>query len=123
MTIVWSYGGSDGRQLVWAIAFATIATLVVHQTLGLENSQPFVILIDTTLLVFCLYVAARSVYFWPIWFSGFHMVAVASGFARFAFPSELPTIYTNMAGFWAIPALLAATIGVLFDHRAVEQGQ
>ena len=85
--------------------------------MGLEESQPFVIVIDMTLLAFSICLAAKSANFWPMWFSGFHMVAVATGFARFTFPTALPTIYTNTAGFWAIPALIAAAIGVLLDRR------
>ena len=103
-----------------AIFVATITTFAFHETIGLEASQPFVILVDAALLAFTTYVAVKSVYYWPLWFSGFHMIAVATGLARIAFPSSLTTLYTNTAGFWAIPALSAAVAGVYFDRRMAD---
>jgi hypothetical protein len=101
-----------------AIIFSTISTLIVNQSVGIEKSQPFVFVIDSILLIFSFWIALNSKYYWPIWFTGFHFITVSTYIARFLFPAEVPILYTNAAGFWALPALGSAAVGAIFDRRA-----
>jgi hypothetical protein len=110
-------GGNEGKRFALTIVVATLVTLCLHNALGLEFAQPWVLATDFIVLAIVGRVAMISQAHWPIWFCGFHAISVATGFARFAMPSEAPTIYTNFAGFWAIPALVAAVAGVLLDRR------
>ena len=84
---------------------------------GIEKSWLYVFLIDLIVLFFSLYLSINSKFYWPIWFSGFHTISVASGFSRILFPSDIMLMYTNFAEIWAIPALGSAAIGCILDHR------
>lgn len=111
-------GGSDGRRFALIIVVATVTTFGLHSAIGLEFAQPWVLVTDLIVLALIVHMAMTSDMHWPMWFCGFHAISVATGVARFSIPSEVPTIYTNFSGFWAIPALAAAVVGVLLDRRA-----
>jgi hydrogenase/urease accessory protein HupE len=111
-------GGNEGKQFALTIVLATLVTLGLHSAFGVEFAQPWVLTTDFVVLLIVGRLAFISQVHWPIWFCGFHSVSVASGFARFAIPTDVPTIYTNFAGFWAVPALIAVVVGVLLDRRA-----
>jgi hypothetical protein len=102
----------------FAVTAATIATLTLHILMGVEDAQPYVLITDLGLLAFTGVIALRAESYWPMWFTGFHSIAVATGLARFTFPVSVPQIYIDAAGFWALPALGFATIGVLLDRKA-----
>jgi hypothetical protein len=56
--------------------------------------------------------------YWPIWMTGFHLVAVASHISTLIAPGFTPEIYRALAGVWAIPILLSLLLGVELDRRA-----
>jgi uncharacterized membrane-anchored protein YitT (DUF2179 family) len=96
-------------------------TFVLHQKFGLEDANSYVLLVDCATLVFAVFLVLKSNAHWPMWFCGFHMIAVATGIAQICFPNGLPANYTDTAGFWALPALGAAVAGVLFDRKLMRQ--
>jgi hypothetical protein len=100
------------------IVAASMATWIINFNLGFEVAQPFVFIVDGVLLAVVIHTAIRSSAYWPIWFCGFQAISVATGLASFVSPGRLPLLYTNFAGFWAIPALIAVVIGITLDRRA-----
>lgn len=112
------HGGAEGSVVSAACALATLLTFVLNNYLGFVAAQLVVALLDAALLVVGIAIALRSTKFWPIWFSGFHMIAVASGTASQVFAGALPKMYTDAAGFWALPALGAAVLGIMRDRQA-----
>lgn len=110
-------GGSEGRRFSLFVIIATSSTFISNLTLTFLVAQPLVVIIDSLLLAAVAHIAMTSKAYWPVWFCGFHTVTVASGLAGIAFPAQLPLLYTNLAGFWAVPALAAAVAGILLDRR------
>lgn len=121
--LIFRFGGSTERRFVGFLLSCSFLTLVLHAILGMSASSVYVILIDALILIGALCVMAKSDAYWPIWFSGFHLIAVSTGLARILFPSSLPAIYGDAAGFWALPALLALVIGALADHSVRTSAQ
>lgn len=111
-------GGRVGQQAAFAIMLAAVTTLTLHVHFGIERSQPFVLFVDCALLAYISVIAQRAASYWPIWFAGFHSVAVATGLARMIFPVSVLQIYIDASEFWALPALGAAVAGILLDRRA-----
>lgn len=111
-------GGILERSFAAFLFICAATTYVLNASLGWSRALPYVTVVDTILLAVVLVIVAKSKRHWPIWFAGFHAVAVATGFAQLFFPNETPGIYIMMAGFWSLPALIAAAIGVFLDKRA-----
>lgn len=111
-------GGPDGRLFTFACIIASTLTYFANAQFGFNSSRFHVLAIDSALLAIVTILAMRSRSYWPMWFAGFHMIAVATRLAQFVFPASIPGIYGNTAGFWALPALGVAVFGVLLDRRA-----
>jgi hypothetical protein len=118
VSILWLYGGAEARLLAYGVIASTLLTLLAHIVFGIENARYWVLLIDVILLALIVGVVLSNNTHWPIWFAGFHMIAVATGLADALFPNTFPRLYINLAGFWALPALGSAAIGVVLDCRA-----
>lgn len=118
VTLIAVHGHELGKSAAFAIMAATVTTLTLHLLMGVENSQPLVFLTDLTLLTFVGFIAVRCDRYWPLWFAGFHSISVATSLANLAFPIVVPEIYIDKSGFWALPALGAAVVGILLDRRA-----
>lgn len=111
-------GGSEGRLLVITCVTASALTYVANVQLGFDFARLVVLVIDVGVFAIIIAIALRSRSYWPIWFSAFQMITVATHFAQMTIPSSIPGIYGNAAGFWALPALGAAVVGVMLDRRA-----
>ena len=116
--LIFRFGGLMERRFAGFLLSCSFLTLTLDGMLGMSASSVYVILIDALILIVALCIMAKSDAYWPVWFSGFHLIAVSTGLACILFPSSLPGIYADAAGFWALPALLALVIGTLADHSA-----
>jgi hypothetical protein len=102
---------------------ATILTFGVHQVFGQLAAQPYVLIIDASLFAVGLKIALASNCHWPLWFCGFTLVSLATSIASLIFPTEIPALYIDLAGFWSIPTVASAAIGVVLDSREVGRAQ
>lgn len=102
--------------------FAALLLLGVATTYGLNislgwtNAQPFILVVDAIVLLVALAVTPATDRFWPIWYSAFQAVGVASGFAQALFPNQIPAIYIAMEGFWFLPAVMSMVLGIMLDQ-------
>lgn len=115
--LIFRFGGKTERGFAGFLLACTVLTFVASRTFGISAAFKYVLLIDAAILVVALWLTARANSYWPIWFSGFHLIAVATGLAYLLFPPRIPGLYGDAAGFWALPALLAMVLGILADHR------
>lgn len=104
-----------------SIVAATLLTFCLHQAFGMLPAQPYVLIVDALLFAVGLRIAFTSNSFWPLWFCGFILVSLATGIASLLFPTAVPAIYIDLAGFWSIPTVASAAIGVMMDSRADER--
>ena len=81
---------------------------------GMENG---ILLIDLAVLAAFLTLALKSDRFWPLWVTGFHLVAVLTHLALLADPTVVPRAYALAQGFWAYPMLIALAIGTNIYRR------
>jgi hypothetical protein len=56
--------------------------------------------------------------YWPIWMTGFHLIAVTTHFSVMLAPHYTPAIYRGMQSVWALPVLVSMLIGVALDRQA-----
>ena len=122
LTIVLGYGWFAGTALdriAVAAAFTALAlTFAANSTIGFERSGPIILIIDCALFAAITAVALRSPRHWPVWFAGFQLAAVMFGLAALLWPTKNAAIYHTLAGFFAIPALLAMALGLFRDRLA-----
>lgn len=117
MVFSWRFGGRDGTVFVIAIIAASLATFSLNSLLGITNSLPAIIAINILLLIFVIYRVIVSDKYWPIWFAGFHGAGVITGITALLFPTAQSGVYHNLAGFWALPAILSMIIGIVKDRQ------
>ena len=110
-------GDRPARKFLGAILAATMLTLVVDLSFAGAVAPLAYLAIDGVLLGVAGWYVLKIDAFWPIWFAGFQLITVASEVARLAFSGAIPEMYANVAGFWAIPALLTMAVGVMRDRR------
>lgn len=83
------------------------------------SGTPFwLLLADTSFMVFLYALALLSRRFWPLWMAGFQLVTVATHVASLTGPAFLPRLYTAMSTLWSVPILLVMLIGVILDNHA-----
>ena len=112
-------GGRDGRWAAMMIIAASVLTVPAAQ-MGrawgeLETAR---LAVDIGLLLGFYTLMLRSRRYWPIWMTGFHLVAVVTHLSVIIAPGFTPHIYRALQSFWAIPVLLALLAGVEMDRRA-----
>lgn len=115
-------GDRPAQRFLGAILAATILTAITDIFLPKTFESYAYLMVDAMLLIIVLYYVMQLENYWPIWFAGFHSIAVASQISRLAHAGPLPSIYVDLAGFWSVPALLAMVIGVYLDGRLSKSG-
>ena len=116
------FGGKDGRWaafLIIAAAIITIPAVRFGRTWG--STELAVFAVDSALLAgfYGLMLASRR--FWPIWMTGFHLIAVVTHFSTLLAPDFTPAIYRALESVWAIPVLISLLLGVELDRRAAKR--
>ena len=112
------YGGATGR--VGASIFVTTALASSLVSWGVAWGHPnwSLAIVDTACLVALFILAKQSGRFWPIWATGFQLLAVLTHVAKAIEPNAAPKIYRALETFWALPVLVFMVIGIMLDRRA-----
>jgi hypothetical protein len=77
-----------------------------------------ILAVDVGLLLGLYVLVLASRRGWPIWMTGFHLVAVVTHLGTVLVPDFTPRIYRALESVWAIPVLLVLIIGVELDRRS-----
>lgn len=114
-----SAGGRDGR---WAAALIISASLLTIPATRLgehwTRSEHGILAVDVGLLVGLYVLSLRARTFFPLWMTGFHLVAVATHLSTMLAPDFTPRVYRAMASLWAVPMTVSMVIGVALDRRS-----
>ena len=112
------YGGRAGRWIAGLYVAACLGTMAAFQMQSDWHHTHYATLaVDVALLVALVAVVLRSDRWFPVWFTGFHLVAVLSHLASIAAPGFAPKVYFLLQGFWSVPMLVTLALGVALDHR------
>lgn len=114
-------GRTTERRFLTLLLVGVIGTFMLNANLGWVAAHPFVFLVDTGFLIASLALTSRTATHWPIWFSAFLSIAVATGLAQILFPSQIPTAYIAVQGFWFLPAMGSMAVGTVLDWRSRKQ--
>lgn len=120
------FGGRTGRAGALIFAGATLltalGTLVKPDWAGTSYA---VFAADTACLFALVLLACNSSRYWPIWATGFQIVAVATHIATLWIPDVVPAAYQALLSFWSIPILGVMVAGTWLDlqqaHSAAQQ--
>lgn len=112
-------GGREGRWVVGLIIGASILTIPASRS-GAHFGQLelWVFAVDCALLVGLYAVALTSRRWWPIWMTGFHLIAVLSHLSTTVAHGFVANIYFAAATFWALPMSISMVAGIALDQRA-----
>lgn len=113
------FGGRSGRAIAVIYLVAVAATsLATRDPAAWANPHLPALAVDLGLLLALLWVAMRSDRWFPLWFTGFHLVALVSHLAAVLAPGFAPKLYFLLQSMWSVPMLLALLIGVALDRQA-----
>jgi hypothetical protein len=114
-----AYGGRAGRHIALIYFAACVATSwVTRDNLAWLHPHYPAFGVDLALLGALSWVALRSDRWFPIWFTGLHLVAVTSHLASIIAPGFSPRVYFLVQAVWSIPMLATLATGVALDRRA-----
>ncbi len=116
--IVWVFGESTERRFVCFLLLATFFTFLSNTWLGRGSARLAISAIDMSVLALAVMIALRSDRYWPVWFSGFHSLAVLSGLQSLLVSERYAAYFWAFSGFWALPAVLAMAVGIVLDDRS-----
>jgi hypothetical protein len=116
-------GGRDG---LWAASLIIAASVLTVPAAHLDHSWGQVetarMGVDAALLVGLYALTLHSQRYWPVWMTGFHLIAVTTHVSVMLVPHYTPTIYRAMQSVWALPVLLSMVIGIAADRQRALRG-
>lgn len=91
----------------------SLITVVIASLFGTAwtSLEEGIFAIDVVFLFALIHLTIVSDRFWPIWATGFHLLAVAVHTAMMVAPEVTPWAFATGAAFWAYPMLLALAVG------------
>lgn len=109
-------GGREGRRVAALYLLAALATWGARYLWPLWNQPNLqVFIIDTALLVGLYIVTINSHRYWPIWFTGLHLLTVLSHLQALVAGIFGARLYFALESVWSLPKLLVLLIGVILD--------
>lgn len=117
LVVGWRYNRGLERALVAAIGISVAATMGSGLLLDHPDASLAVLVVDIALVFVAIPIALYGTRHWPLWFAAFALVGALTGIASRWVDAEY-WLFRMLAGFWAIPALLAVLVGSLRDARA-----
>lgn len=118
VTTMFSAGRAVERRFALFLFGGVVATYLLNTFLGWDGAHFLVMLINIVVLAYGILLISAVARFWPIWFSAFHSITVATDVAQMVFPNNVPALYTNLQGFWFFPAVVSMVVGVVLDSRS-----
>lgn len=113
------FGGRAGRAVAIIYIAAVAATsLATRDPKAWSDPHLPALAVDLVLLAALLWVALRADRWFPLWFTGFHLVAVISHLASIFAPGYAPKLYFLLQSLWSVPMLLTLVIGITLDRQA-----
>lgn len=97
------FGGRPER--IGAIAMWGATYLSVPSSHYYAGPEFGILVVDSALLAVLLFLLIKSDRYWPIWATGFHLIAVLTHFAKAIDPMILPVAYANYLVLWSYPVL------------------
>lgn len=114
-----AFGGRPGRAIALIYVLAVAATsLATRDPKAWADPHLPAFAVDLALLGGLLWVALRADRWFPVWFTGFHLVAVVSHLASIVAPGFAPKLYFLLQSLWSVPMLLTLVIGITLDRQA-----
>ncbi|WP_447726027.1 hypothetical protein [Sphingomonas koreensis] len=113
------FGGKSGRAIAIIYVGAVAATaLATRDPQAWADPHLPALAVDLALLGALIWVVLHSNRWFPLWFTGFHLVAVVSHLASALAPGFAPKLYFLLQSLWSVPMLLTLVIGITLDRQA-----
>jgi hypothetical protein len=119
------FGGATERVGIYIFALGSVATVPASSPLPVrfQSSELGVLAVDLVVLAALIVLTLRSPRIWPIWATGFHLVAVGTHLVMLTDSQILPRAYALAQGFWAYPMMVATVIGAVSHRRKLRAAE
>jgi hypothetical protein len=107
------WGGAPERIAAGLLVLASVSSVLAGATsLGYQNIEWRVLLIDLALLIALLVLALRANRYWPLWITSLQFVTIWSHFAFLTLDTPKPWAYAVASQIWAYPILVILLLAV-----------
>lgn len=111
-------GGRDGRWAALLIIGASVLTIPATRLGESWGQTEYLILaVDLALLCGLYLLTLQSQRYFPLWMTGFHLIAVSTHVGTLVAPGYAPEIYRALGSVWAIPMTMCMMWGIHLDRR------
>lgn len=110
------FGRNDAKIYALFILLASFLTSISQYTFGILGHNWLVMLVDFTLLTIFYSLAIRSIHYWPIWITGFHLLTCLSHLVSLTMDNYLFSVYFGLQAIWAIFGQFFMAYGIYLDN-------
>lgn len=111
------YGDNVERRFSAYLLASSVLTHAIQSYFPFPSYLYYILPIDTSILVYALYLALTRDRFWPIWFAGFLLVGLAASVSVLVFEDLNPLLVFGASAFWSLPALACMAYGTHRDRQ------
>lgn len=113
-------GGKSGRCAAVLIVAASLLTIPATRLgRGWAGTELLILSVDLALLIGLFVLSLKSSRYFPVWMTGFHLIAVLTHVSTIISPEFTPKIYRAVESLWAIPMTLVMMWGIHLDRLAI----
>lgn len=110
-------GGPEERGAANALLIAWLFSKILYRYQGLQTEWG-ILVVDTALLAFLMWIALRSRRYWPLFAAGFYLLAVVTHLAEIVNPAVGGWAYITAGIMWSYLLAFAIAYGALTRPRA-----
>ena len=110
------FGRNDAKIYALFILLASFLTSISQYTFGILGHNWLVMSVDFTLLTIFYSLAIRSIHYWPIWITGFHLLTCLSHLVSLTMDNYLFSVYFGLQAIWAIFGQFFMAYGIYLDN-------
>lgn len=110
------FGRSDAKIYALFILLASFLTSISQYILGITHQNWLVMSIDFMLLIIFYLLSLRSIHYWPIWITGFHLLTCLSHLVSLLMDNYLFSVYFGLQAIWAIFGQFFMAFGIYLDN-------
>jgi hypothetical protein len=111
------FGSSDAKIYAGLILSASLLTGIIQYILGINNHNLPIVIMDIFFLLIFYLLALRSIHYWPLWITGFHLLTCLSHLVSFVIDNYIFNVYFGLQAVWAVFGQFFMALGIYLDNK------
>lgn len=117
VVVAFVYGFILERSVTLALILISFVSLLITIILPTSSMHVWFNFFDWVILLGAWYLALTSDRYWPIWFAAMQSLSILTLLIPLFHIGIPKNVFINLAGLWALPALMVMSRGTILDWR------